>query len=296
MIEGLRAEFPGATRWVARLAKPSIARESVGWAFLSALGAAFILEAIVRLALMAIYPALFPPTEPHPEWLTPSVIASVAGGVVAGAIARRAGGIPAVAAYVAYELAILLAAFPGRVLFCARSGALVQGLPGFSGCDFASLLTAHWPIWLALAVGVIAAPLVRTAAGEGNRLLRGAGAVVLITSVLGSTVGLLVALSETGGNPNATLLNVLFLVIQIVAGLAAGLLLARSPLAGAVLVALLIVAPALAYTLPLALRGGFPSEPVEFTLAQWSGVLIPLVGAAMLLASRAYVRSRGTIS
>jgi hypothetical protein len=53
VIEGLRGEFPGATSWVPRLEKPAISREAVGWALLSALGAAFIVEAVVRIALMA---------------------------------------------------------------------------------------------------------------------------------------------------------------------------------------------------------------------------------------------------
>ena len=62
------------------------------------------------------------------------------------------------------------------------------------------------------------------------------------------------------------------------------------------LVALLIVGPTLAFALPLALRNGVPSEPVEFTFARWLGVLIPVLGAAALLASRAYVRSTGASS
>jgi len=60
-------------------------------------------------------------------------------------------------------------------------------------------------------------------------------------------------------------------------------------------------APAFAITmaviaLPLALRNGLPTEPVEFTFARWLGVLIPLLGAAALLASRASARSKGTFS
>ena len=131
MIEGLRTEFPGATRWVGHLEKPTISRESVGWAFLSALGAAFIVEAIVRIALMPIYPAVLPPTEPHPAWLTPSFVANVAGGFVAGAVALRAGGIAAVATYITYELLLLLAAYPGRAIFCERSGGAAPDLPDF---------------------------------------------------------------------------------------------------------------------------------------------------------------------
>jgi len=293
VIEGLRGEFPGASSWVARLEKPAITRETVGWALLSALGAAFIVEAIVRIALMAIYPAVFPATEPHPEWLTPSLISNVAGGFVAAAVALRAGGIGALGAYVAYEILLLLAALPGRAILCERSGGLAAAAVCWSPTSF---LTERWPIWLAIALGVVAARLLRGRAGEGNWLLRGAGAFTIIATALGSMLGLVVTVTGTGANPNTVLLSVLFLLIQTVAGIAAGLILARSPLAGAVLVALLIVGPTLAFALPLALRNGLPTEPVEFTFARWLGVLIPLLGAAALLASRASARSKGTFS
>ena len=112
--------------------------------------------------------------------------------------------------------------------------------------------------------------------------------------MLGSGLGLI--LTVTGANLDPLLFNALFLMIEVFAAIVAGVLLARSPLAGAVLVAVLIVGPTLAFTLPLALRNGVPSEAVEFTLARWLGVLIPVLGATALLASRSYVRSRGTIS
>jgi hypothetical protein len=296
MIEGLRGEFPGATGWVARLQKPTIARETVGWALLSALGAGFFVGGIVHVALIPIYPALFPATEPHPAWLTPSLIGNVAAAVAAGAVALRAGGIAAIAAYVAYELLRLLAAFPGRALFCERSrGGVAVDLPGgVTGCDFASVVTEHWPVWLAIALGMLAAGLLRGPVGDANWLLRGAGALVAIATILGSAVGFFITVG--GVNVDPMPFNALFLVIEIFAGIAAGVLLARSPLAGAVLVALLIVGPTLAFTLPLALRNGVASEPVEFTFARWLGVLIPVLGAAALLASRAYVRSTGASS
>ncbi len=296
MIDGLRGEFPSATEWVAGLQRPTIARESVAWALLSALGAGLILEAIVRIALMPIYPMLFPATEPHPGWLTPAVIAGVAAGVAAGAVALRAGGIAAIAVYVAYKLLTLVAALPGRTIFCERSGGAAPDLPNVVGCDYASLLYEQWPMWLALALGVVAARLFQSRAGDGNWLLRGTGAFVVIGGVLGSALGLLVTVTATGGNPNTTLLTVLFLLIDTVAAIAAGALLARSPLAGAVLVALLIAGPTLAYTLPLAVRDGLPTEPLEFTIAKWQGVLIPIISSAALFATRAYARAKGTFS
>ena len=294
MIEGLRSEFPSATGWVTRLRRPAVGREPVGWALLSALGAGFIVAAIVRIALLSIYPALFPATEPHPGWLTPFLIAGVAGGVAAGAVALRAGGIAAIAAYITYELLGMLAAFPGRALFCERSGGLPPDLPNVVACDLTSVVTEHWPIWLAIALGMLAARLLASRPADGNWLLRGAGAFALVTSASGNATGLIVTV--TGGNANTMLLNVLFILIDAVAGIAAGLLLARVRLPGALLVALLIVAPTLAFTLPLAVREGFPAEPLEFTVAKWEGVLIPVFAAATLLASRAYIRGRGTIS
>jgi hypothetical protein len=298
MLEVLRAEFPGATGWVARLRRPTITSEPVAWAFFSALGAGFIVEGIVRIALMPIYPMVFPATEPHPGWLTPAAIGDVAAGVATGAVALRAGGIATVGAYVAYKLLTLIAALPGRTIFCARSGGAPPDLPTVVGCDYLSLLYEQWPIWIALAFGVVSARLFQSRAGDGNRLLRGAGAFVLIGSVSGSALGLLVTLTvtATGGNPNTTLLTVLFLLINTVAAMAAGALLARSRLAGAVLVTLLIAGPTLAFTLPSAVREGFSTEPLEFTFTRWQGVVFPIVTAAALLATRAYLRAKGTFS
>lgn len=297
MLDSFRAEFPGAAAWVARWRKPAIARETVGWAFLSAVGAGFIAQGVALVALMWIVPALFPATEPHPEWVTPAAIANLAGRFASGAVALRAGGIPAVAAYVAYEVLLLSAALPGRALFCERSGG-APGHPPVGGpvraCDLTSLVTDQWLFWLAIAVGMLAAGLLSARPGDGNRLLRAAGAFVVIGTVFGNAQGLLV--TATGGTASPTLVSVSFLVIEAAAGIAAGLLLARSRLSGAVLLALLILAPTLAVALPLAVREGFPTEPLEFTFAKWQGVLIPALAAAGLLASRAYARAKGTIS
>jgi hypothetical protein len=297
MRETLRAEFPGFSATLASLRFPPVAPESLGWAVLSAIGAGFVLEGIVRIALLPIDPLLFPATEPRPEWLTPSTLPNAVGALATGAVALRAGGPAAVGAYVAYELIRLLAALPGRVLFCERSGGEL-GLPDLGsttgGCDYASLipsvLIGHWPVWLGLAVGVVIARLVPLRDGGANWTLRGAGAFLVIGTVLGTTLG--VALTGRDATSQLTFLNSLFAFIEILAAAVAGILLARSSLAAAALVAVLVVGPALSLSLPVALRGGFPSEPAEFALMRWYVVLIPLLAATALLASRAYARRR----
>ncbi len=108
----------------------------------------------------------------------------------------------------------------------------------------------------------------------------------------------------TLGSPNVTAdrqipLLVLFTFGNVVAGIAAGITLAEDRLASAVLLAVLIMAPGVALALPLALRNAQGPEPIETTILRWSGVVIPLAAAAVVLGARAYMRGRevpGTFS
>src|SRR4051812_26812072 len=107
MIDGLRAEFPSATGWVARLRRPAVGRESIWWAFLSAAGAGFVVGGIVGLVVLTAAPVLFSATEPRPTWLTYSFFTQTAASIAIGAVALRSGGFAALALYVLYQLALI---------------------------------------------------------------------------------------------------------------------------------------------------------------------------------------------
>lgn len=172
MRDALRAEFPGAAGWVGRLRTPTVAREPLRWAFLSAAGAGFILGALVGLVLFTVAPIILPATEPRPSWLNSSVVTQTAASIAVGAVALRSGGLSALALYVLYELALILAAFPGRQYGCTQFAARDPSRP-FS-CDLPGVIVDQWPTWLALTLGAIGSRWLLRPRGEGaNRLLRG---------------------------------------------------------------------------------------------------------------------------
>ena len=120
-------------------------------------------------------------------------------------------------------------------------------------------------------------------------ILRGAGIYGVATSVVGTVIGL--AFRDSSLDVQQTTLG-LFTVGVFVASALAGIALARRSRAAAVLLAVLIVAPTMAFSLPLALRNAVGPEPFEMTLARWAGVLVPLLGALTLIAFAEYVRRK----
>ena len=291
----MRDEFPALRAAGAHV--PTIASESVLWALVAGVGAGPLASGTVRVLLLVLGPILFPATEPRPEWLTPSVLATGAAGLASGIVLVRAGGVAALGAFVGYELLRALAALPGRVDFCARrfpSSGDLFGAP--RGCDYAALVIERWPTWLALALGAAVGVWLGRGAPGVNRLLRGAGLFALVLAFFSTTVSL--------ASPNATTdrqipLLVLFTFGNVVAGVAAGIALAEDRLAAAVLLAVLIMAPGVALALPLALRNAQGPEPIETTVLRWAGFVIPLIAAAAVLGARAYMRRRevpGTFS
>ena len=287
-MDALLAEFPSLTT----LRRPAIAREPVAWALVSGVGAELIVRGIAHVALLFLGPVLFPPTQPHPEWLTTATMATAAGALAAGAVLARAGGLGAVGVYVVYELVRLAAAMPGRLLFCERSGG-VSVPPVVTGCDYPSLVAEQWVVWVAIAAGaLLGAALLREASGA-NRLLRAAGAFSLALTVLALPLGFLFFA------PSVEQQNVLvayITVANVAAAAVAGVLLARHRLAAAVLLALLIVAPPVGVGLPMALYDpSGAAETTSMTIARWSGVFIPVATAAALLLAREVARrARGT--
>lgn len=284
MIEGLRAELPELARLGVRLRRPSVARETTAWAFVSASGAALIAGAVVSLLVGGwLFPAVFPPTREHPSWLTSSAITTAAALIAAGAVALRAGGVAAVLVYAGYQLLRSLVALPGRLVFCER-GLTPPGQP----CDVASILLARWPELAALVLGAIAArSLLAVGGGRENRMLRGAGAFGLTVAILSTALG--VAL--VGASPSGPLWPaVLVILIYALAGLVGGVVLAPASLARTVVVALLVSAPQVALVLPLLLTQIQQSMPAEMAAAQLAQLAAPPLGAALLFVARAYAR------
>lgn len=282
----MREEFPSLTR--IHLARPTIAREPLAWAFVSGIGAGPIVGGIVRVALLWAGPILLPPTEPHPEWLMANGLATLAGAIASGAVLTRAGGIAAIVLYLVYELLRLVAALPGRLASCAGQDPRL-GFPRVTGCDYFALVGEHWVTWVGVAVGIaIALALLRDAPGT-NRLLRASGAFSLVLVAVSLPFSFLFSGPSTPDQQNV--LIALFTTANIVAGVVAGLLLASHRLAAAVLLALLVVAPTVAFGLPLAIYNPQPTTvTTAMAIARWAGVFVPLAAAAALLLARAFVR------
>ncbi len=280
----MREEFPS----LARVRRPTISREPLAWAFVSGLGAGPVVGGIVRVALLWAAPVILPPTQPHPEWLTTAGISTLAGAIAGGAVLTRAGGIAAIAVYLVYELLRLAAAVPGRLAFCAGRDTRL-GFPSITGCDYLALVAEHWLTWVGVAIGIaVALALLRDAPGQ-NRLLRASGAFSLVLVVISTPMGFLLSGPITPDQQNGIL--AISTAGNILAGVVAGVLLAGHRLAAAVLLALLVVAPGVAFGLPLAIYDpSATTGTAAIVFVRWAGVFIPLAAAAALLLSRALVR------
>src|SRR3954464_13744380 len=98
MLDGLRTEFPALERISLAPARLHVSRESPLWAFVSAIGAAFIVGGITTIAALVVYPLVFPRTEPGPSF-SPAVLGDLAAAVAAGAVAMHAGRVNALLLY-----------------------------------------------------------------------------------------------------------------------------------------------------------------------------------------------------
>jgi hypothetical protein len=299
VIEGLRAEFPGVSRALEGARLPPVARTSLIWAFVAAVGASLIVGAIAEVFVLGVSPVLFPPTREQPSAFPLRELWDGAGEIAAGAVAVRAGGSAALALYVAYELALLVTALPGRMLFCSRAGPANQRV-----CDLGAMVVDRWPLWLALAVGVVTAMFLMRQPGSGsNRLLRAAGLLSLCVTI-GATAGALWQYaarpaSEPIPGEAATFASLggLFWIGWIVGAALAGLILARSSVAAAVLLAVLVVAPSFAFGIPM-IRGqvGAPVQPPLFVVAQWAWAWLPIAASVVMFAARELARRNRVVA
>jgi hypothetical protein len=283
-------------------ARPRVSSESTWWAFLSAVGAGFIASGVADVAVAALWPLLLPPTQPHPEWLFPGAVSAAAGLVAIGAVALRAGGIPALALGIAYQLTFVLLQLSSLAAVCDR---LPQPDPSIP-CGFAAITAGTWPTWVALAVGVVAArQLLPPPAPGANTLLRAAGAFTFALTIAGIAWQLgqgvlqngLAAVGWLGPEGSRSLpfqvaISTVFLFVELVAGLLAGSLLLRARSASVVLLALLIGYDAVLGVAQVRsnVDSGVPHVPLELAYLQSTNALRPAAGILGIALGRLLAR------
>lgn len=279
-MDALGAEFPGVRGALGLARRPAVARELPLAALVSGVGAAFVVRAIAQLAVVPTYGLLFPLTEPHPSWLTPRLLMDAPAEGAAGMVLARAGGRAAVLAYVLLELLVLAAALPARLFFCGRSPQPSD--PG--ACSYAASVVDRWPLWLALAAGVLAHRLLATRGEGSNQLLRAAGAFSLVITVAANGWSIwLVTHFPAGGSTG----SVTYAAGQVVAGAVAGTLLWRSSLARPLLLAILLAGPTFTFGIQSLRQNPLPAHmPLELLLTSLASVIVPAAAVLALFAGR----------
>ena len=285
MIDSLRTEFPGFFAALARARMPAVAKESPGWAFLSALGASVIVSGVLRVLVLAAPRPITEPSLQLPLGATLASIVTVVAHVVAGAVLVRAGGIRAVALYVAFAAIEVLSSLSGIVLSCERArGQLVPD--GSCNVPLVYIAAGRAPEWVGVALGTAFARALPSSGPGANRVLRGGGVFSLTLFVL------VVPLSLTfNALTDQALQTALYVLAYSIAGVAAGIVLGSARFAGALLVALTLVTPSLGLSLPLVRNAG-PGEAIEFTIARLASLLAPALAGACLLGAWLLARRR----
>ena len=282
MRESLRAEFPGAAASLSRL-RPHIHQEPAVWALLSSLGVALIVGAILRLVLMLV-PAWNDQTVRLPLGATFGAVVTFTAHLAAGVVLVRAGGARAVLLYLIFAAIQIAASLPGILLFCDRSRP-----EGMCSVPFVFIAAGRAPEWAGLGIGMLLSRWYPSGGSGVNVTLRGAGALVIARFVLTMPLSYL---SQTGVLPGVATVGVIFVVAEALAGAVAGVVLVRGRFASALLVALAVVGPALAFAVRLLAAGGAYGETQEFTIARWSSALAPAAAAGTLLCAWLLARRR----
>jgi hypothetical protein len=299
IIEDLEAEFPELSRLA--LHRPRVSSEVVTWAFISALGAGFIASGVMDAAVSVFSPLLLPPTQPHPEWLTTFFFVRAVQLVAMGAVALRAGGIATLALCFGYEALLFIAQTPSRNAFCEVVGR--QPDPSVRiPCDLPSIVLSTWPTWAALIAGGIGSRwLLPPATAGSNVLLRGAGAFTLMLTAAGAAYGVIVTIVRLPGSPSTdqaaitanVVVDAVFLIIDVAAGIVAGVLLRRARSAAVLLLALLVIQH-IDFGLTLMrtnIDRGVP-HPRELAFLQSTSVLGPALAVLGIATGRLLARRR----
>ena len=289
MRDLLRTELAGLPTVDIDVSRLRIAREPVLWAFICGIGAGFLVGGVLTSFFALASPILFPLTEPRPSWLNGGAITRFASALAIGAVAMRIGGPLAIALDVIYELVQIVARLPGVQLACARDQ------PTARPCDLGALVLAHWPTWLALAIGAaLFFSLSTTGDRHPNRLLRSAGALSFVITVAVTAYAVIFFIPRFDPLPSAAdpfpqvvqiAATAIYVIGSLVAGLVAGVVSARAPLAAALLVALLSTVN-LPFLVTLANQPGILPMPLFIAFLTYSGVIATVLGALGVAAGR----------
>lgn len=244
MRELIRADLPELLGLSERM-RSFVRRSSTAFALLAGIGAALIFGELLRAISSAVLEIARPEQAPLPHDLQ-QVLAPAAGLVVA----RAAGGIPGLLAYLGYSGVALVLGWLGRALTCdrvSRSGEFGLGLSSFCSFDPLDLVAGAAPVLVGLGIGAVAA---RYLGGPGrpgaNPLLEAGGAHTLPTLVFAFGANA-IAVPQESLLPQAVAIAALTISAGVLAGVTAGIR-SVTPTRTALILALLLLAP-WAYTL-----------------------------------------------
>jgi hypothetical protein len=186
--EGLRAEIPFVFDLAARARRPVVLRMSPALAALGALGARSLTTALALSiqggSVLAF--GVFPFRSPEPI----TVVAAAVGVAFAFGSARWRGVVAAVSLFALLWIEQFWRAIPGNQLSCERNG---------TRCDLlASAVAGLWPPLLGIAVGLVAARVVRRGAPGISALAVGVGLTSLAFPIVRLAILPFVGSSPTG--------------------------------------------------------------------------------------------------
>ncbi|HEV8229891.1 MAG TPA: hypothetical protein VGQ86_08040, partial [Candidatus Limnocylindria bacterium] len=242
MREGLAREFPEAEgaleavrAWIG--AHPvRLSREPFGWALIAAVGAGALASAATSVTLHLLSYVL-----PF-SYVSLAGVAGWAGIAIASAVAIRSGGPAALLGYVAVVLVDLVARIPGLALFCERSG------PGDlfgQWCTPQGWLVARWVEGSAVALGIIASRAIASGPAQPNVVFRVVGTLAACNAAAIVAVAIAYARSFPTSDAGSLPAFAVFVTASFIGAAAAGTLLgrlrARTRVAMAALVAILLV-------------------------------------------------------
>ncbi|HEV8656717.1 MAG TPA: hypothetical protein VGR85_14515 [Candidatus Limnocylindria bacterium] len=300
MRDGLAREFPEAVRgaaWVrTRIAGRRVAvwSEPVVWATISAIGAGFLVTAVVQAVVGLTSEAIQALRAPTPFPLFPAV--TIAGSAATAAAALGAGGLGALALALVYALIGIALRIPSLLAFCERSGNVFPA-PGPDQCSAFGFLASYWPQFVGIGLGIVLARTILSTRGEGaNSLLRVAGALAIALFAVSAAWGIAFAQAGYVAEPGGAATSALTVAAGIAAAaVAAGALAAQLPrgVRNAAIVAAIWLVPWFALQVPFAMRsltGPIAEDNVIPIVA--SIVIEPIAAAFLVLSAALGARSR----